>query len=81
MLSAIVSRYMTTLVTQGNLNNELGVPLTLSRLDGSHKAAVVEMGASRVGDIRYLAEIAKPRSELSLSVRLLIWKGLGPSMA
>ncbi len=60
MLSAIVSRYMTTLVTQGNLNNELGVPLTLSRLDGSHKAAVVEMGASRVGDIRYLAEIAKP---------------------
>ncbi len=60
MLSAIVSRYMTTLVTQGNLNNELGVPLTLSRLDGSHKAAIVEMGASRVGDIRYLAEIAKP---------------------
>ena len=34
MLSAIMSRYMTTLVTQGNLNNELGVPLTLSRLDG-----------------------------------------------
>ena len=60
MLSAIMSRYMTTLVTQGNLNNELGVPLTLSRLDGTHKAAVVEMGASRVGDIRYLAEIAKP---------------------
>jgi UDP-N-acetylmuramoyl-tripeptide--D-alanyl-D-alanine ligase len=47
--------------TQGNLNNYLGVPLTLLSLRRDHRAAVVEMGASRVGEISTLARMARPR--------------------
>lgn len=47
--------------TQGNLNNYLGVPLTLLSLRSKHEAAVVEMGASKRGEIAYLAGLAKPR--------------------
>jgi len=50
----------TVLATQGNYNNELGVPLTLFRLSARHQYAVMEMGASKAGDIAYLAGIARP---------------------
>lgn len=60
MLAAIVSARGATLATQGNYNNELGVPLTLARLERSHRFAVVEMGCNRPGDIAYLAGIARP---------------------
>lgn len=48
------------LVTWGNLNNEIGMPRTLLYLDAKHRAAVIEMGAARRGDIAYLARIAAP---------------------
>jgi UDP-N-acetylmuramoyl-tripeptide--D-alanyl-D-alanine ligase len=48
------------LVTWGNLNNEIGLPRTLLYLDERHRAAVIEMGAARPGDIAYLARIAAP---------------------
>lgn len=48
------------LVTQGNQNNAIGLPLTLFRLDEQHQAAVVELGASRPGEIMRLGEIAMP---------------------
>lgn len=48
------------LVTQGNLNNEIGVPLTLLRLNTRHRAAVVEMGMNHEGEIAYLASLVKP---------------------
>lgn len=47
--------------TRGNLNNYLGVPLTLLSLRPEHQAAVVEMGASKIGEISVLARIARPR--------------------
>ncbi|MFU8832564.1 MAG: UDP-N-acetylmuramoyl-tripeptide--D-alanyl-D-alanine ligase, partial [Wenzhouxiangella sp.] len=60
MITAILSARAPTLSTQGNYNNEIGLPLTLSRLNTSHRYAVLEMGASRSGDIRYLADLARP---------------------
>src|SRR5207245_6263917 len=49
-----------TLKTEGNLNNDLGVPLTLLRLEPEHRFAVIEMGMSARGEIAYLAALAEP---------------------
>ena len=49
------------LATRGNLNNDLGAPLTLLELSPEHKAAVIELGASRVGEIAYTVSLAKPQ--------------------
>jgi UDP-N-acetylmuramoyl-tripeptide--D-alanyl-D-alanine ligase len=48
------------LATRGNLNNDIGVPLTLLELRGGHRYAVVEMGMNHAGEIRYLAGLAAP---------------------
>ncbi len=48
------------LATKGNLNNEIGVPLTLLRLNKDHKAAVVELGANHAGEIKYLVDMVQP---------------------
>ncbi len=60
MLAAILGQNRKILATLGNLNNEIGLPLTLLQLDGSHRAAVIEAGASKPGDIAYLTRIAAP---------------------
>ena len=60
MLAAILTPCGDTLVTRGNLNNDIGVPLTLSGLAASHRYAVVELGANHPGEIAYLADIARP---------------------
>ncbi|MCP4293218.1 MAG: UDP-N-acetylmuramoyl-tripeptide--D-alanyl-D-alanine ligase [bacterium] len=59
-LHCMLSAEGKTQATPGNFNNELGLPLTLLNLDSDSKFAVIEMGASAVGDIAYLAEIARP---------------------
>jgi UDP-N-acetylmuramoyl-tripeptide--D-alanyl-D-alanine ligase len=60
MTSAILSRMGPCLATHGNLNNHIGVPLTLMRLEASHQSAVVEMGANRIGDVAELVRLARP---------------------
>ncbi len=60
MLTAILSQRHEVLATPGNFNNEIGLPLTLLRLDDRHQAAVIEAGASKPGDIAYLTRIAAP---------------------
>ncbi len=62
MLHAVLSSAFSVKATQGNLNNEIGVPMTLLGLDESVQVAVVEMGATAVNDIRLLCEIARPDS-------------------
>jgi UDP-N-acetylmuramoyl-tripeptide--D-alanyl-D-alanine ligase len=48
------------LATRGNLNNDIGMPLTLLRLDAQHRFAVIEMGMNHPGEIEYLARLARP---------------------
>jgi UDP-N-acetylmuramoyl-tripeptide--D-alanyl-D-alanine ligase len=60
MVASILRIIGTVHATEGNFNNELGLPLTLFSLETTHDYAVVEMGASRPGDIAYLTAIAKP---------------------
>jgi len=60
MTGAILSRMGSCLATQGNLNNHIGVPLTLMGLEPVHRSAVVEMGANRIGDVAELVRIARP---------------------
>lgn len=68
MLASILAQKGKTLATKGNYNNEIGVPLTLLQLESSHKFAVVEMGARRVGDIAYLGEFVQPDVAVLLNV-------------
>ncbi|MBI3358671.1 MAG: UDP-N-acetylmuramoyl-tripeptide--D-alanyl-D-alanine ligase [Nitrospirae bacterium] len=60
MLANILARRGPILKTEGNLNNHIGLPLTLLRLGKGDQAVVLEMGISRPGDMRLLCEIAKP---------------------
>ncbi|HEX9364770.1 MAG TPA: UDP-N-acetylmuramoyl-tripeptide--D-alanyl-D-alanine ligase [Candidatus Dormibacteraeota bacterium] len=60
MVAAILSQHFNVLRTQGNLNTETGVPLTILSLEPHHSALVLEMGMQRPGDIGRLAALAKP---------------------
>ncbi len=60
MTDAILSRTGRTLSTRGNLNNDIGLPLTLARLSADDRFAVIEMGANHPGEIDYLTRIAQP---------------------
>jgi UDP-N-acetylmuramoyl-tripeptide--D-alanyl-D-alanine ligase len=60
ILAALLGARFRVLKSEGNFNNEYGLPLTLFRLDETHQAAVLEMGMSRRGELARLAEIARP---------------------
>jgi UDP-N-acetylmuramoyl-tripeptide--D-alanyl-D-alanine ligase len=60
LIGAILTQLGPTLVTRGNLNNHIGVPLTLLELKPEHRYAVIEMGANHIGEIAHLASIAEP---------------------
>jgi UDP-N-acetylmuramoyl-tripeptide--D-alanyl-D-alanine ligase len=77
MLGAILRQRAPTLATAGNLNNEIGLPLTLLQLQQQHRYAVIEMGASRAGDIAYLCELASPDVAVLLNALPAHLEGFG----
>jgi len=60
MLAHLLSQKFTTLKSQGSFNNAIGLPLTLLELNNTIQSAVVEVGMNQVGEIKYLAQLAKP---------------------
>lgn len=77
LMAAVLSQSHNVLYTQGNLNNHIGVPLTLLRLRPEHTLAVVEMGASHPGDIKELVEIAEPDYGIITNVGKAHLEGFG----
>ena len=77
MLTSILRLQDEVLATRGNYNNELGVPLSLFDLEQNHRFAVLEMGASKSGDIAYLSGIAGPEVGLVTNVGPAHLQGFG----
>ncbi len=77
LVAAVLSKKYNVLFTQGNFNNQIGVPKTLLRLNDDHDIAVIEMGASHPGDIRELVEIAEPDSGIITNVGKAHLQGFG----
>jgi len=77
LIAAVLSTQYPTLFTQGNLNNHIGVPLTLLQLKPEHRFAVIEMGANHPGEIRELCRIADPDFGLITNVGKAHLEGFG----
>jgi len=77
LIAAILSKKYNTLYTKGNLNNHIGVPLTILQLTDAHEFAVIEMGASHTGEIRALSKIAQPEYGIITNVGLAHLEGFG----
>ena len=65
------------LATQGNFNNDIGLPLTLLKMNATHRAAIIEMGMNHPGEIGYLAAIAKPTVALVTNAQRAHLAGMG----
>ena len=77
LLAAVLSTQYNLHYTQGNLNNQIGVPLTLLQITRAHELAIVEMGASHPGDIKELVDIAEPNYGLITNVGRAHLEGFG----
>jgi len=77
MLAAILSRLGNVLATNGNFNNDIGVPLTLLRLTENDEFAVIEMGANHLGEIAYTAALVKPDIAIINNIAAAHLEGFG----
>lgn len=77
MIAAIMSRLGKVLATQGNFNNDIGVPLTLLRLTPEYDYAVIELGANHTGEIAYTVDLVKPDIALINNVAPAHLEGFG----
>jgi UDP-N-acetylmuramoyl-tripeptide--D-alanyl-D-alanine ligase len=77
LIAAVLNQKFNTLYTQGNLNNHIGVPITLLQLTSAHQMAVVEMGANHPGEIDLLANIACPDYGIITNVGKAHLEGFG----
>ena len=77
MTAAILSQRGATHFTQGNLNNDIGVPLTMSQVQSQHQFAVFEMGANHLGEIQYVSALVEPDIALVNNVGTAHLEGFG----
>lgn len=77
MAARVLGRQFRVLATSGNLNNEIGLPLTLLELGPEHQAAVVELGMNHPGEIRYLSGLCRPDIGLITNIGPAHLEGLG----
>ena len=77
LLVLVLSQKFNVLATQGNLNNHIGVPLTLLRLQPDHELAIIELGANAIGEIRALCDIAEPTHGLTTNIGKAHMEGFG----
>lgn len=77
LMERVIGRDYVTLATRGNLNNHIGLPLTLFRLTPAHQAAVVELGMNHAGEIAYLGGICEPDVGVITNVGPAHLEGLG----
>ena len=77
LISTVLSKEYNTLFTLGNLNNHIGVPLTLLRLNRGHQIAVIEMGANHPKEIEFLCNIARPNYGIITNVGKAHLEGFG----
>jgi UDP-N-acetylmuramoyl-tripeptide--D-alanyl-D-alanine ligase len=77
LMAAVLSEKFEVLYTQGNLNNHIGVPLTLLQLNQSHELAIIEMGANRLHDIKELCAIAEPTHGIITNIGRAHLEGFG----
>lgn len=77
MTANILQQCGETLYTQGNFNNDIGVPLTLLRLKKQDQFVVVELGANHIGEIAYTTRLVKPNSALINNIALAHIEGFG----
>jgi UDP-N-acetylmuramoyl-tripeptide--D-alanyl-D-alanine ligase len=77
LINAVLSKKYNTYATVGNLNNHIGVPLTLLAITNKHQMAIVEMGANHQGEIKQLCEIANPDYGLITNIGNAHLEGFG----
>ncbi|KPH90342.1 UDP-N-acetylmuramoyl-tripeptide--D-alanyl-D-alanine ligase [Pseudoalteromonas undina] len=77
MCAAILSSKGDVLATKGNFNNDIGVPLTLLRLEPQHRYAVIELGANHIGEIAYTTAMTKPDVAVVCNVAAAHLEGFG----
>lgn len=77
LIGEVLNKKYNVLMTQGNLNNHLGVPFTLLNLTSSHDIAIIEMGANKQGDIKELVDIALPTHGIITNIGTAHIEGFG----
>ncbi|RFC53989.1 UDP-N-acetylmuramoyl-tripeptide--D-alanyl-D-alanine ligase [Brumimicrobium aurantiacum] len=77
LTAAVLQQKYNIHFTQGNLNNHIGVPLTLLQLNKEHDIAIIEMGASKIGDIKELTDIAAPTHGIITNIGYAHIEGFG----
>jgi UDP-N-acetylmuramoyl-tripeptide--D-alanyl-D-alanine ligase len=77
LVRACLQQQAPTLATSGNLNNDIGMPLMMSRIEARHRFAVLEMGANHAGEIAYLTSLARPDAVLITNAAEAHLEGFG----